>query len=85
MADDRTLGEVLHEARVAGGVQRPRPWPPEDWADRDPRLQALDEAMAAAVEAVVRKRVAAEQRERASRRWPPSFYRGEPAAGQEPS
>jgi hypothetical protein len=59
MADDRpSLGEVLHRARQAGGEQRPRPWPPEDWADRDERLRALDEAMAAAVEAVVRERIA---------------------------
>src|SRR5208282_977741 len=97
MPDDRTLGQVLHEARRAAGEQRPRPWPIEDWKDRGPQLQAVDEAMAAAVEAVVRKRVAAEQRERASRRWPPSFNRdelfmaaaavvqGEPATGQEPS
>ena len=59
MADDRTLGQVLHEARQAGGAGRPRPWPPEDWADRDPRLRAIDEAMAAAVEAVVRERISA--------------------------
>lgn len=52
-----SLGEVLHRARQAGGEQRPRPWPPEDWADRDPRLQALDEAMAAAVATVVREQV----------------------------
>ena len=44
-----SLGEVLHAARVAGGEQRPRPWPPESWADRDPELKRLDEAMAAAV------------------------------------
>ena len=49
MGDDRTLGQVLHEARVAGGEARPRPWPPEDWAHRDERLKVLDEAMAAAV------------------------------------
>lgn len=52
----RTLGEVLHRARVAGGEQRPRPWPPEKWADRDPQLRALDEAMAGAVAAAVRER-----------------------------
>ena len=53
-----SLGEVLHRARCAGGEQRPRPWPPEDWADRDPRLKELDGAMAAAVEAAVRERIA---------------------------
>jgi hypothetical protein len=52
---DKTLGEVLHEAREAGGQKRPRPWPPESWADRDPRLRALDEAMASAVAAAVRE------------------------------
>ena len=57
----RTLGEVLHRARVAGGEQRPRPWPPERWADRDPQLQRLDEAMAEAVAAAVRE----QERERA--------------------
>ena len=62
MPDDRTLGQVLHEARIAGGEARPRPWPPEDWAERDPRLQALDEAMAAAVEAAVRERIAGDLR-----------------------
>ena len=55
-----SLGEVLHEARVAGGEARPRPWPPEDWADRDPRLRDLDEKMAAAVEARVRADIAAD-------------------------
>ena len=51
----RTLGEILHRARVAGGEQRPRPWPPEKWADRDPQLRVLDEAMAEAVAAAVRE------------------------------
>ena len=59
MTDTRTLGQVLHEARKALGEQRPRGWPVEDWADRDSRLQAGDEAMAAAVETVVRERIAA--------------------------
>jgi hypothetical protein len=57
---DKTPGQILHEARIAGGEQRPRPWPPESWADRDPQLKALDEAMAAAVEVAVRERVASE-------------------------
>ena len=55
---DKTPGQILHEARVAGGQRRPRPWPPEDWADRDPALKEMDEAMAAAVAAVA---VAAER------------------------
>ena len=50
MTDERpSLGEVLHRARQASTDGRDRPWPVEDWADRDPRLQAIDEAMAAAV------------------------------------
>ena len=53
---DKTLGEILHEAREAGGQQRPRPWPPLPWAERDPALKALDEQMAAAVEAAVLER-----------------------------
>jgi len=47
--EPETLGEVLHRARQAAGEARPRPWPVEDWCDRDPALRALDEAMAAAV------------------------------------
>jgi len=72
-----SLGEVLHAARVAGGEQRPRPWPPEPWADRDARLKALDEKMAAAVAVEVRRRIAAEIQDRASRRWPPGYHRDE--------
>ena len=64
MPDDRTPGQVLHEARIAGGEARPRPWPPEDWADRDPRLKELDEAMAAAVAAEVCSRIARKCEER---------------------
>lgn len=55
-SSDKTLGQVLHEARVAGGEQRPRPWPPLPWANRDRELKMLDEAMAAAVAAAVRER-----------------------------
>lgn len=61
--EPQSLGEVLHRARQAGGEQRPRPWPVEPWADRDPRLKELDEAMAAAVAAVVRERFRAALRE----------------------
>ena len=53
---DKTLGQILHEAREAGGQQRPRPWPPLPWTERDPALKELDEAMAAAVEAAVLER-----------------------------
>ena len=78
MADDHpSLGEVLHRARCAGGEQRPRPWPPEDWADRDPRLKAVDEAMAAAVEAAVRERIAGDLKHLArSAAAPPSTVPG---------
>lgn len=54
---DKTLGQILHEAREAGGQQRPRPWPPLPWAERDPALKELDEAMAAAVAAAERERL----------------------------
>ena len=50
MADDRSLGEIMHEAREAGNAVRIRPLAPQDWADRDPRLRDLDEQMAAAVD-----------------------------------
>jgi hypothetical protein len=63
MPDRPTLGEILHTARIAGGEQRPRPWPPESWADRDLQLRALDEAMAAAVEAAVRERLRTHEHE----------------------
>jgi len=59
-SEHESLGEVLHRARQAGGVQRPRPWPIEDWAERDEQLKALDEKMAAAVEARVRADIAAD-------------------------
>ena len=65
-----TLGRVLHEARRASTDGRDRPWPVEEWADRDPKLQAIDEKMAAAVETVVRARVACELREMALHRVP---------------
>jgi len=66
-SSDRTLGQVLHEAREAGGQGRPRPWPPLPWAERDPGLKALDEEMAGAVAAVVRDRFRAALRERITR------------------
>ena len=63
MTDDRTLGQVLHEARQSAGEQRPRPWPIEDWKDRGPQLQAVDEAMAAAVEAAAMERLRTHEHE----------------------
>jgi len=48
---DPTPGEVLHRAREAGNDGRDRPMFLAPWADRDPRLKELDEAMAAAVAA----------------------------------
>ena len=52
----KSPGQILHEARQAGGARRPRPWPPEDWADRDEQLRALDEEMAEAAAAPERER-----------------------------
>lgn len=57
MPDERTLGQVLHAARQALTDGRDRPWPVEDWADRDPVLQVRDEKMAAAVKAEVMERI----------------------------
>ena len=57
-SEPKTPGQVLHEARMAAGAGRPRPWPPQPWAERLPELQRLDEEMAAAVAAVA---VAAER------------------------
>ena len=68
MADDRSLGEVLHRARQASTDGRDRPWPVEEWEDRHPRLQAVDELMAAAVAAAVRERIAADFRRLAADR-----------------
>ena len=69
-SDRRTLGQHLHEARRAVTDGRDRPWPVEEWTERDPVLQTRDEAMAAAVETVVRARVACELREMALHRVP---------------
>jgi len=77
MAEDRTLGQVLHAARIAHNppAERPRGVPP--WEERAGWQRDLDEKMAAAVEAVVRRRIAGEIREWASRRWPPGYHRDE--------
>ncbi len=60
MADTRTLGRVLHEARIEHNpkTERPRGVPP--WDERAPWQQQLDEEMAADFEAFVRQRVAAD-------------------------
>ena len=72
-----TLGQVLHEARIEHNppAERPRGVPP--WKERAGWQRDLDEAMAAAVEAAVRRKIAAEIREWASRRWPPGYHRDE--------
>ena len=77
-SEPKTPGEILHEARVAAGERRPRPWPPLPWAERDPELKALDEVMAAAVAAADRERLAAILDAMAARA-------GEAAAGYPPS
>ena len=63
---DKTLGQILHEAREAGNDGRDRPMFLAAWAERDPRLQALDESMAEAVAAEVREQVAARMDELAA-------------------
>jgi hypothetical protein len=57
--DDRTLGQVLHEARIEYNpkTERPRGVPP--WPERAPWQQQLDEEMAAGLAAVVTDRIAA--------------------------
>jgi len=57
-----TLGQVLHAARVEHNPpsERPRGVPP--WEERAQWQRDLDEKMAAAVEAEVRRRVAADFR-----------------------
>jgi len=59
MDDDRTLGEVLHGARIKHNppLERPRGVPP--WDERAEWQRDLDEAMAADLAAVVTERVAA--------------------------
>ena len=52
----KSPGQRLHEARQAGGARRPRPWPVEDWEDRDEQLRALDEEMAEAASVPERER-----------------------------
>ena len=60
MADDRTLGQVLHEARIEHNPPKERPANVPPWDQRAPWQQQLDEEMAADLEAEVRARVAAD-------------------------
>ena len=57
MPEDRTLGQVLHEARIEYNpkTERPRGVPP--WPERAPWQQQLDEEMAADLAAVVTERL----------------------------
>ncbi len=68
MADDHTLGRVLHEARIKHNppLERPRGVPP--WEERAGWQRDLDELMAAEVETVVRARIAADFRRLAADR-----------------
>ena len=60
MSDDRTLGQVLHAARIEHNPKTERPRNVDPWDKRARWQQDLDEQMAADVEAVVRGRVAAD-------------------------
>ena len=62
MTDDRTLGRVLHDARIKHNPPAERPRTVAPWDERAPWQQQLDEAMAADLEAVVRARIAVELR-----------------------
>ena len=62
MTDDRTLGQVLHDARIKHNPPAERPRNVAPWDERAPWQQQLDEAMAADLEAVVRARIAVELR-----------------------
>jgi len=60
MGDARSLGQVLHEARIEHNPKTERPRVVAPWDERAPWQQELDEKMAAAVEAEVRRRIAHE-------------------------
>ena len=77
MADDRTLGQVLHEARREHNPPLERPWNVDPWEERADWQKKLDEEMAAELEAEVRRRVAVEIKDRARKLWPPGFQREE--------
>ena len=62
MPDDRTLGQVLHAARIKHNPPKERPANVPPWDERAPWQRALDEAMAADLEAVVRQPVDADFR-----------------------
>ena len=74
-SDTRTLGQVLHASRIRHNPPTERPRNVAPWEDRAPWQQQLDEEMAADLEAEVRRRVAAELRDRARKLWPPGMYR----------
>ena len=77
MTDDRTLGQHLHDSRIRHNPPKERPASVPPWEERAPWQQALDEQMAADLEAEVRCRVAAEIRDRARKLWPPGMHREE--------
>ena len=58
MPDTRTPGELVHRVRCAENARRERPFVLAAWEHRTPEQKAMDEAMAAAVEADVRERIA---------------------------
>ena len=60
-ADDE-VARIVHETRREFGAAFERPMTPAPWEERHPRQQELDRQIAAAVEAVVRERLAAELR-----------------------
>ena len=59
MADDRTLGQVLHEARREHNPPLERPRNVDPWEERAEWQKKLDEEMAAELAAVVTGRIAA--------------------------
>ena len=59
-SDTRTLGRVLHEARIEHNPPLERPRGVAPWDERAGWQQQLDEAMAADLAAAVRERTAAE-------------------------
>jgi len=59
MPDDRTLGQVLHEARREHNPPLERPWNVDPWEERADWQKKLDEEMAAELAAVVTGRIAA--------------------------
>ena len=68
--DTRTLGQVLHEARIEYNPKTERPRGVAPWEERAPWQRDLDEQMAAEVEVEVRRRVIAEFRDYAEQKVP---------------